>query len=688
MAIPQARFRGTRRRSGTGPDLPGRVTAALRPVLVTSLLAGVALAIGAASLRFAASKDREAAVMALAQPQAALVQQVASLARELARPPDHLGGPAAAAELSQHLFRLSEAHAALTGDEALVPARRSPELAALYFAGPAALDTRLRAFLANAARLPTPDAPLQGQRAAISALLAEAAPLRALLEDAARLHQAAERQASAAARLLLGLAILLGLGGMVVVLALVLGPVERRLAAMRREIEAVSASDPLTGLMNRGAFAAAVGRHIAAAPAEGRLAVVAVDLDWFKETNEAQGQEAGDAVLCAVAERLRRATRDGDAVGRLGGDEFAVAVHGLPDEAAAEALAQRLRAALHEPVAHQGRMLRVGATLGLALADAGGVGPASAEQLLRAADAALGRAKRTDRGSVARFSAEDEVRASREAAILRALDAWPPPGIHAALQPQIRLSDGSLAGFEALARWEHPVLGRIGPVEFLPLAERAGSLPRLGSAVRAAAFATFRQLRGGALPGAQPVRIAVNVSAAELAVAGFARSLEREMTDAGLAPDSVEIEITEEVLLDRVSDSTRDRLAALRGRGARLALDDFGTGYSGLNQLLRLPLDAIKLDRCFVRGLGIDRRAEEIVRATIALAHGLGLEVIAEGVETEEQLERLREVGCDMVQGFLLARPMVPAELTAWLREREAAPQGRVIPLRRSVAAT
>jgi EAL domain-containing protein (putative c-di-GMP-specific phosphodiesterase class I) len=230
------------------------------------------------------------------------------------------------------------------------------------------------------------------------------------------------------------------------------------------------------------------------------------------------------------------------------------------------------------------------------------------------------------------------------------------------LQPIIRLDDGSVQAFEALVRWRHPSLGDVPPGELLPLLgpQRAA---RLGRAVRRKALEAIAGLHANGLPR---VRVALNFSAGEVARDELVDELLHDTKAAGLSLCAVEIEITEEVLLDRVSERTLEGLASLQAQGARLVLDDFGTGNSGLSQLLRLSLNAIKLDRRFIARLGSDARAEEIVRATVSLSRGLGLEVVAEGVETEQQKIIARRLGCDTAQGYLFARPMPPCALREW----------------------
>lgn len=445
----------------------------------------------------------------------------------------------------------------------------------------------------------------------------------------------------------------------------------RRALLRTREL---ALTDALTGLPNRRK----VLDVLAQLAADRQVAtVISIDLDHFKEVNDAEGHEAGDTLLRAAARRLRAVVRGGDVVARVGGDEFVVVLQGVDDAAYAARLAERIGVALHLPVDHGTKSLRLGATLGVAILSADQPDP---DVVLRVSDEALRRAKQEARGSVGWARPGDADTLRRAATIVRAFDEHDAlarigpsvPGAEVYLQPICRLpgTDGGQApeviAVEALARWRHPSTGEVPPCELLPVIgpDRAA---RLCESVRALALEAYAGLRAAGLAGA---RVSLNLSASEVAQPDIALRVADRVEAAGLSLHDIEIEITEEVLLDRVSDRTLDQLAALRGRGARLVLDDFGTGNSGLAQLMRLPLDGVKLDKRFVHGLGRDARAEAIVRATLLMANGLNLTVVAEGVETPRQVAELRKLGCHAAQGYLLGRPMPLAELTAWLRDR------------------
>jgi len=421
---------------------------------------------------------------------------------------------------------------------------------------------------------------------------------------------------------------------------------ERRAIGERLAYEATH--DPLTGLANR----ALVIQRITAALGTGATAVLFVDLDKFKVINDSLGHGTGDRVLKVVGERLRRVVRGSDLVGRLGGDEFAVVAVDVSGARQVRVLAERLCAALADPVAVDGRQLHVDASIGIVVAPAGD--PRTAEELLRDADLAMYQAKTQGRGRYDFFDVALRERMQRRLQLeedLRAATAnrelW------VAYQPVVDLPAGRMVGVEALLRWTHPVQGAISPAEFIPLAEDSGSIDELGAHTLAEATREVARRRATSHPG---VHVAVNLSAAQLDDAHLTAKVRRALSRSGLPASALCLEITESMLM-RDQTAATVRLHALRQLGVRLAIDDFGTGYSSLAQLQRLPLDTLKIDRSFVAGLGGCRDAEAIVTSIIAMAHAVDLSVIAEGVENERQLEVLQRLGCDQAQGFWFGRP-------------------------------
>lgn len=597
--------------------------------------------------------------------QRARTQRIAAFLTDLAQD-DPIEAELARQELARIVARAETVFAAMV-DGPRPPAQHTAALRAHYFEGPLALAPRLARFLTDLrAVLRDAEEGLAPHPEAVAALRREAlGPLLVLLDEAVTLHT--DHAQSDVQRLVWG-SLVVGAASLLLVVAIGLGifrPMTRAIGGLIGQLSGLAFSDPLTGLANRRSMVEALGRAIAARRS---LAAVAIDLDHFKEANERAGHAGGDALLRAAAERIRAAVRQGDIVGRIGGDEFLVFLVDLRDESALGSIVERLRTALHQPVPWEGRMLRLGATIGMALCPDDADEP---EILLRLADEALMRAKRERRGSIARATRADSAIAevTRELLAQRedgaALD--PPAGLRVVFQPVLPLTGSDAPrpiGFEALTRWEHP---RFGPLPLSLLfgsgADRATAL-HLGRLVRRLALASFAGLRSQLL---RPARLALNLSLAEVVDDQLLQTLRADLHDFAVDAADLCLEITEEVLLDRVSDRSLEQLRALRAEGACLALDDFGTGTSGLTQLLRLPIDILKIDRVFVQTLSADRKAQEIVRATLGLARALDLLVVAEGVEQADQVALLRELGCPAAQGFYFARPMDAAALRAWL---------------------
>jgi diguanylate cyclase (GGDEF)-like protein/PAS domain S-box-containing protein len=420
--------------------------------------------------------------------------------------------------------------------------------------------------------------------------------------------------------------------------------------------------DELTGLPNRRLLVDRIEQALARRTRDDEhVAVLLLDLDRFKLVNDSWGHSAGDRVLVAVSERLQQAVRGGDTVARFGGDEFVVVREGVGGEWDAMRFGERLVQAVTGELPINGEEVFLTASLGIAVGDSDD----NAENLLRDADAAMYSAKERGRGRVELFDADARVRAAdrlaAEAAMRRALEREEFVVLY---QPIISLADGSVAGAEALVRWDVPGEKRISPTEFIPLAEETGLIVPLGQWVLEHACEQLCTWQDG---GLELGTLSVNLSARQLSSGSFAASVNQAMRHNRLTPGRLSFEITESVLMDDVEFSI-ESLVGLKALGVHLAVDDFGTGYSSLAYLKRLPLDTLKIDRAFVDGLGTDPNDSAIVAAVVALAGALGLSVTAEGVETERQLKELRRLGCDYAQGYWFSKPISADDFERFIR--------------------
>jgi Amt family ammonium transporter len=424
--------------------------------------------------------------------------------------------------------------------------------------------------------------------------------------------------------------------------------------------------DMLTGLpnrtllLNRLAEQLEATRRTAGRRGTGaRIALILLDLDRFKVVNESLGHAAGDLLLMQVGHRLVTAARSTDTIARLGSDEFGILLGAVRSVREAELIAARIEAAIAAPFDLDGQEVSVGASLGLAVGRAAASYPGD---LLKEAEMALHRAKMDPvRGTVLfdpEMRAQTLERATLEHDLRRAIER---SELRLHYQPLVDLATGRVDGLEALLRWQHPARGLVPPLSFIPLAEETGLILPIGRWVLETACAQVREWQRR-VPSAASLVVSVNISARQFAQADLVADIAAILDHSGLTPASLELEITESVVMDQ-SETSVERLRGLRALGVKLVLDDFGTGYSSLSYLRRLPLDTIKIDRSFVSGLGTDEADLPIVQAVISLAHGLGVNVVAEGIETEAQLARLRELGCDRGQGFWFARPLPPDEL-------------------------
>jgi diguanylate cyclase (GGDEF)-like protein len=437
----------------------------------------------------------------------------------------------------------------------------------------------------------------------------------------------------------------------------------RRLRRQAAENEYQAHHDTLTGLPNRSSFYERVGRAITRAAVDGEMAaVMIVDLDRFKEVNDTLGHHSGDILLKQAAERLTAALRPGDALARLGGDEFAVLLPALPHHDAAVAVAARIRDALERPFVLHGLTVHIDASTGIAVFPDHG---ADVESLIQRADIAMYAAKRSSLNFEIYAPEEDEHTPGRLQMLGELREAIDSDAFILHYQPKASLRTGAVDGVEALVRWEHPERGMVPPNDFIPLAEQTGLIKPLTAWVLDAALAQCRQWRDEGIE----LSIAVNLSVRNLLDTHLPDAIGALLQKWQLPASALQLEITEGTI---VTDQVRalDVLGRLDGMGIGLAIDDFGTGYSSLAYLKDLPVRELKIDRTFVNNMDEDGSDAFIVRSTIDLARNLGLQVVAEGVETKATLDKLAALGCDLAQGYYLSRPLPAAELRDWLRAR------------------
>jgi diguanylate cyclase (GGDEF)-like protein len=422
------------------------------------------------------------------------------------------------------------------------------------------------------------------------------------------------------------------------------------------QIHHMAHHDALTGLANRVLFLKSVEDALARLNRHGEtFNILVLDLDQFKIVNDTLGHPVGDALLKEAAERLRRCTRDTDLVARLGGDEFAILQRTGEDQSdAALAFAERLLAAMREPYELAGAKMAAGTSIGVALAPQDGN---NANQLLKNADLALYRAKSEGRNRCRLFDKEMEAAArSRHEMETDLRNAIWRDEFELHYQTVISSATREVCGVEALVRWRHPRRGLLGPDNFIPLAEETGLIAPLGEWI-------LRRACADAIAFPPHIRLAVNLSAAQFTSLNLRETVATALLQTGLAPERLELEITESVLLEN-DDSNVAVLHALRSLGVAIVLDDFGTGYSSLSYLQKFPFDKLKIDRSFVSELSSRNDSAAIVCAVNSLGKTLNILTTAEGIETEEQFQLLRATGVDQMQGYLFGRPCPKADLS------------------------
>jgi diguanylate cyclase (GGDEF)-like protein/PAS domain S-box-containing protein len=441
---------------------------------------------------------------------------------------------------------------------------------------------------------------------------------------------------------------------------------------IERRMRTLAHYDGLTGLPNRGLFKEQLARELRRAErAAARVAVMFLDLDRFKQINDSLGHPVGDALLKSVAERLNgclrgsdnlgRSEDDASATARLGGDEFTVMLTGLALAEDAAKVAQRIVEAMARPFAVEGHELYVSASVGVAVYPEDG---ADVDTLLKNADVAMYNAKDDGRNNYKFYSSQLNARALDRLTLERDLHRAQERGellLH--YQPQVESATGQVTGVEALLRWNHPERGLVPPAQFIPIAEQNGLIVPIGEWVLHEAC---RQAHAWSLEAAAPPQVWVNVSGIQFRDRRLTGAVRRALEASGLAPGLLVIEATETIMLEE-RDATLETLRELKAIGIGIAIDDFGTGYSSLAYLKRFPLDTLKIDGSFVRDLAEDADDRAIISAIIAMAGSLKLEVLAEGVETEEQAALLRALGCSRMQGYLFSRPVPAAQIAALL---------------------
>jgi diguanylate cyclase (GGDEF)-like protein len=425
------------------------------------------------------------------------------------------------------------------------------------------------------------------------------------------------------------------------------------------ENERLALHDVLTGLPNRALFHVSVSNAIASAKRDGSgLAVMLMDLDRFKEVNDTLGHHHGDLLLQQVAWRLQEVLRESDIVARLGGDEFAILLFGLDDSLASVQAAKKVLHALERPFEINELTLDVGGSIGIAMYPENG---ADAETLLKQADVAMYLAKESHSGYELYTSQRDAYSPDRLELVAELRGAIENGGCHFVYQPVVDLRDGRVAVFEALVRWHHPRHGFVPPDEFIPIAEHTGMIKPLTTLVLNAAL---RQCGLWALDGAIH-KVSVNISARSLLDVYFPEEIAALLDRWNVPASLLQLEITESSIMAD-PERSRETVARLSDMGVGLSIDDFGTGYSSLSHLKGLPVREVKIDKSFVMNVADDREDSAIVRSIIELGHNLGLQVVAEGVESRAALDSLVEWGCDLAQGFYLSRPLDPDHLKKW----------------------
>ena len=457
----------------------------------------------------------------------------------------------------------------------------------------------------------------------------------------------------------------LGLLGLVILLA-------RREIKERRQAEEVvrfgATHDPLTGLPNRLLLAERANRALTSAKSEGRsVGLLFIDLDRFKNINDALGHEAGDRLLQNVAGRVARCVRRSDTIARQGGDEFVVLIEAFQDPRDLAQVAEKILVEVAKPMTVYGKEFQITASIGISVSPVDGE---DLRALLKNADIAMYRAKQQGKNTAQHYASGmnpgSVERLELEAALRHALER---NELDLYYQPKVEARSGRVTGIECLLRWQHPNVGLVLPDQLVPLAEETGLIVPIGQWALRAACLQAQKWAGQGLP---MFRMAVNLSARQFVSATLLEDVAGTIRETGMDPRWIEFEVTESVMLPDPQQAVK-LLRNLKAMGVRLTIDDFGTGYSSLAYLKRLPIDCVKIDASFIRGIPVDASDVAITETILAMAASLGLKVVAEGVETHDQVRFLERRGCDEMQGYYFSKPLPAEELTAYLEEQGAA---------------